>query len=36
MRHRHETDYYLNATIASLSFAAIMAVVAAPLFRFAF
>lgn len=36
MRHRHETDYYLSAAIASLSFAAIMAVVAAPLFRFAF
>lgn len=36
MRHRHETDYYLHAAIASLSFAAIMAVIAAPLFRLGF
>ncbi len=36
MKQRDETDFYVTAAMASLSFAAIAAVVAAPLFRFTF
>jgi hypothetical protein len=36
MRYRHDTHYYVNAAVASLSFLAIMSVIAAPLFRFSF
>jgi hypothetical protein len=36
MRQRNESDFYLNVTVASLSFAAVMAVIAAPLWRLAF
>ncbi len=36
MKNRSETHYYLNALMASLSFAAIVAVIAAPLWRSAF
>ncbi len=36
MRHKSETEFYWNAAVASLSLGAILAVIAAPLWRFTF